>query len=98
MLINNYSEQGERYVGYCPPLDYLDTKTKYEYLGRPLKMPLPSDLWRQGELVRPAKVPTSLLTDQVYIGDFGLAIKAGTDIRHKMLSPLQIISHAPERS
>jgi hypothetical protein len=77
-------------------LDNLDTKTKYEYLGRPLKMALPSDLWRQGELVRSAKVPTSLLIDQVCIGDFGMAIKAGTDVRHKMLSPLQIISPAPE--
>ena len=80
------------------PLHHLDTKTKYKYLDHPLKIALPSDLWRQGELVRPAKVPTSLLADQVYIGDFGLAIKAGTDVRHKMLSPLQIISHAPERS
>ena len=67
------------------PLDNLDTKTKYEYLGRPLKMALPSDLWRQGELVR-QRVPKSLITDTVYLGDFSLATKAGTDVRHKMLS------------
>jgi serine/threonine protein kinase len=66
----------------------LDTKTKYEYLGRPLKVALPSDLWRQGELVRPANVPLRLLTDQVYICDFGLATKAGTAVRDK---------NAPER-
>jgi serine/threonine protein kinase len=59
------------------PLDHLDTKTKYEYLDRPLKIALPSDLWRQGELVKPANFPLRLLTDQVYIGDFGLAAKAG---------------------
>jgi serine/threonine protein kinase len=80
------------------PLDNLSTKTKYEKLGRPLKMALPSDLWRQGELVRRVQVPNSLLTDTVYLGDFGLATKVGTDVRHKMLSPLDIIiSHAPEQ-
>jgi serine/threonine protein kinase len=38
-----------------------------------------------------------LITDTVYLGDFGLATKAGTDIRHKMPSPLDIIFQAPER-
>ena len=47
-------------------LDNLDTKTKYEYLGRPLKIVLPSDLWRQGELVKPANFSLRLLTDQVW--------------------------------
>jgi serine/threonine protein kinase len=79
------------------PLDNLDTKTKYEYLGRPLKMTLPSDLWRQGELVKRLEVPKSLITDMVYLGDFGLATKAGTDVRHRMLSHLNIVFYAPER-
>jgi hypothetical protein len=35
------------------PLDNLDTKTKYEYLGQLLKITLPSDVWRKGELVKP---------------------------------------------
>jgi serine/threonine protein kinase len=80
-----------------PPLDHLDTNTKYEYLGRPLKIALASDLWRQGEPVKAASVPLRLLTDQVYIGDFSLATKAGTDVRHKVLSPLHIGFYAPER-
>ena len=79
------------------PLDNLSTKAKYELLGRPKKLALPSNLWRQGELVRPLKVPKSLLTDTVYLGDFGLATKAGTEVRHKMLSPRNIVYYAPER-
>ncbi|KAN0072755.1 Protein kinase-like domain containing protein [Elaphomyces granulatus] len=67
------------------------------YLGRPLKIALASDLWRQGEPVKAASVPLRLLTDQVYIGDFSLATKAGTDVRHKVLSPLHIGFYAPER-
>jgi serine/threonine protein kinase len=62
-----------------------------------LKIALPSDLWRQGELVKRLEVPKSLITDTIYLGDFGLATKAGTDVRHKKLSPVDIITHAPER-
>jgi serine/threonine protein kinase len=76
------------------PLDKLDTETKYECLGRPLKAALPSDLWRQGELVKTLEFPQSLLTHTVYLGDFGLATKLGTQGR---LSVLDIIYHAPER-
>ena len=41
-------------------------------------MPLSSMTWKQGELVKPVEVPESLLTETIYLGDFGLAIKAGT--------------------
>ena len=39
------------------PLDNFKTETKYKHLGRPKKIALPSDLWRQGELVKPVQVP-----------------------------------------
>ena len=79
------------------PLDNPDTKTKYESFGQPMKITLPPNLWRRGELVKRLDVPKSLITDTVYLGDFGLATKVGTDVRHKMLSPLEIFFHAPER-
>jgi serine/threonine protein kinase len=75
------------------PLDNLNTKTKYRYLGRPKKIALPS---RQGELVRPVEVPKQLLTDAVYLGGFGMATEVGIDVRHKML-PWNIRYYAPER-
>ncbi|KAN0078905.1 Protein kinase-like domain containing protein [Elaphomyces granulatus] len=67
------------------PLDNLDTKTKYENLGRPQKIPL-SNFWRRGELVKPAQIPKSLITKTIYLGDFGMAFKAGTEIKHIILS------------
>jgi hypothetical protein len=73
-------------VGRPPPRQsqVLNTETKYEYLGRPKKVALPSNLWKQGELVRPVEVPESLLLpDTAYLGDFGMAAKAGTEVRHK---------------
>ena len=76
-------------------LDNLDTKTKYKYLGRPKKIALTSDLWKPGELVKPMEVPKSLLRETVYLGDFGMAIKAGTEVKHKVLSPF--VFCAPER-
>jgi serine/threonine protein kinase len=79
------------------PLDNLGTKAKYKYIGRPKKMPLPSDLWKRGELVRPLKVPKSLITDAVYLGDFRMATEAGTKVKHKASSPADIRYYAPER-
>ena len=78
-------------------VDKLNTETKHECLSRFSKIPLPSNLWRQGELVKRLEVPRSfLITDTVYLGDFGLAAKAGTEVRHK-LPRRDIFSHAPER-
>jgi hypothetical protein len=75
------------------PLDNLDMKTKYRHLGRPQKIAL-SYLWRQGELVKTAKVPKSLLTETIYLSDFGMAFKAGTKIERTVLSPT--LFRAPE--
>jgi len=74
------------------PLDNLNTKTRYKYIGRPKKIALPRDSWRQGELVRPLKVPESLLMDTVYLSDFGLTTKAGTDVRHNAVASRYYLS------
>jgi len=79
------------------PLDNLNTKTKYKYIGRPKKIALPRDSWRQGELVRPLEVPKSLITDAVYLGGFRLATEAGTEVKDKVPLPLNIRYYAPER-
>jgi serine/threonine protein kinase len=83
--------------GICS-LDNLSEKKKYECLGRPKKVAL-TDLWKQGELVTPVEVPELFLCpDTAYLGDFGMAAKAGTDIRLKKFkpSPWNVLYHAPE--
>ncbi|KAN0066765.1 Protein kinase-like domain containing protein [Elaphomyces granulatus] len=76
-------------------LDNLDTKTKYKCLGRPKKVPLSSRLWKRGELVKPMEVPKNLLRETVYLGGFGRAIKADTEVELKVLYPF--VYCAPER-
>jgi serine/threonine protein kinase len=76
-------------------LDNLDTKTKYQCLGRPKKVPLSSRLWKRGELVKPMEVPKNLLRETVYLGGFGRAIKADTEVELKVLYPF--VYCAPER-
>jgi serine/threonine protein kinase len=61
------------------------------------RRPLPPNLWKRGELVWPLKVPKSLITDAVYLGNFGMAIEAGTEVRDKVPSPMNIQYCAPER-
>lgn len=76
-------------------LDDYNTDTKYKYLGRPQKIALAPDMWRQGELVRPMNVPENLLRESIYLGDFGISIKAGTSVSEKVQSPAAYC--APER-
>jgi hypothetical protein len=76
------------------PLPHWDTATKYSYFGRPEKIAL-DDTWKQGELVKAMEVPSNLLTNRVYLGDFGLAIKAGTSVECKEQCPAACC--APER-
>jgi len=76
------------------PLDNVNTETKYELLGRPMKIALSSDLWNSGELVKSLEVPMSSLRETVYLGDFGMAIKAGDEVEHKALWP--VVYCAPE--
>jgi serine/threonine protein kinase len=77
------------------PLDKFDTEAKYKLLGRPEKIALSSNLWKPGELVKPLKVPKSLLRETVYLRNFGMAIKAGDEGKHKML--WRTVYCAPER-
>lgn len=56
------------------PLNNLTRSAKYQALGRPLKLGIPwVDLWKRGDLVRPAKLPEQLRTEDFFLGDFGLA-------------------------
>ncbi|KAJ5611893.1 hypothetical protein N7528_008998 [Penicillium herquei] len=65
-------------------------------LGRPLKEIIPCvELWKQGELVRPADVPENLRTEAFYLGDFGLAMKLGDPITQSGYPPVQFCS--PDR-
>lgn len=58
------------------PLHNLSRTSKYALLGRLLKETIPlEEIWKKGELVRPIEVPTSLCTEEIYLGDFGLAKK-----------------------
>ncbi|CAI7611641.1 unnamed protein product [Penicillium glandicola] len=57
-------------------LQGLDRAAKYQTLGRPLKQTIPFvELWKPGELVRPAMIPDELRTADFFLGDFGLATK-----------------------
>ncbi|KGO74379.1 hypothetical protein PITC_080710 [Penicillium italicum] len=61
-------------------LSGLSRAEKYEKLNRPLKMRIPyvePELWKKGELVRPAEIPTDLRTDDFFLGDFGISTKLG---------------------
>lgn len=58
------------------PLHNLSSTSKYELFGRPLRELIPlNQIWKQGGLVRPIETPTNLRTEDIYLGDFGLAKK-----------------------
>lgn len=77
-------------------LDGLSTSEKYKALGRPLKQTIPFvDLWKEGKLVCPVKVPWDLYTEDFYLGDFGLSKKLDDPITQRGLPPMRYCS--PER-
>ncbi|KAF5568686.1 CMGC kinase [Fusarium napiforme] len=67
---------------------------KYKQVGRPRKMILWTEQWKDGELFTPMKPKEDLIGDSIVLGDFGLAHKAGSPTR-KMQSPATYC--APER-
>ncbi|KNB05120.1 hypothetical protein FOXG_19492 [Fusarium oxysporum f. sp. lycopersici 4287] len=67
---------------------------KYKQIGRPRKVKLWTEQWKDGELVMPMKPKEELIGDSIVLGDFGLAHKAGTSTQ-KMQSPATYC--APER-
>lgn len=78
------------------PLHNLSRSAKYKALGRPLKQVIPFvDLWKQGELVGPVKIPENLRTGDFYLGDFGLAMKPGDPVIPRGYPPMQYCS--PDR-
>ncbi|KAH7466718.1 hypothetical protein FOMA001_g15888 [Fusarium oxysporum f. sp. matthiolae] len=83
--------------GLTPFKSGTTTATKYKYLGRPRKMPLPTSkpIWKDGQLVMPVEPHDSLVEGATTLGDFGLAIKSGTSVECKIQSPA--IYCAPER-
>ncbi|KAK2747102.1 hypothetical protein FQN57_002357 [Myotisia sp. PD_48] len=62
------------------PLDKYNTTTKYKYLCRPKRLPIKPELWKPGELVGEATIPQSLLGEELYLGDFGLATDAENQV------------------
>lgn len=64
-------------------------------LGRPHVVSIPVQTFKDGHLVAPVTFPADLLSDTVYIGDFGLTIKNGNLVKHKWQSPA--IYCSPER-
>ncbi|KAF4994300.1 hypothetical protein FGRMN_5885 [Fusarium graminum] len=68
---------------------------KYVQVGRPQKMRLFTEQWKDGELVMPMKPQENLLGDTIRLGDFGLALKAGTLVAQKLQLPATYC--APER-
>ncbi|KAE9378586.1 kinase domain-containing protein [Stipitochalara longipes BDJ] len=83
-------------------LDNLDTNQKYQHLGRPEKMKIIApDGWAilhsgwRADLVKAVVVPESLIRGNVYLSDFGLAIRNGTSVDRKLQTPARFC--APER-
>lgn len=77
-----------------PPIDNLTTAQRYELFGRPRKILLDEVSWKQAELVEPLKFPKGCVGSNVYLGDFGLCIKAGTPVKRRMQGPARFC--APE--
>jgi serine/threonine protein kinase len=78
------------------PLHNLSRASKYELLGRPLRETIPfADTWKKGELVRPIKIPKSLRTEDIYLGDFGLAKKLDNPVTQRGYPSVHFCS--PER-
>ncbi len=75
------------------PVDNYNTDTKYKYLGRPKMIALSLDPDWPAELVRTMEVLDSLVREIVYLGDFGLTIKAGTSVSEIVQSPAMYVLH-----
>jgi serine/threonine protein kinase len=69
------------------PMSRINTTTKYQFFGRPRKtLVQPHTNWT-GEIVLPMQVPANLLTGSVYLSDFGISIRAGTQVECKQQTP-----------
>lgn len=78
------------------PLHNHNRSAIYEALSRHLKQIIPFvDLFKQGELVGPIKIPESLRTENFYLGDFSLAAKLDDGTTQRGYPPMQFCS--PDR-
>ncbi|GAP90915.1 putative CMGC protein kinase [Rosellinia necatrix] len=75
--------------------DNLNMATHCQYLGRPRRLDLSSLLWKPGDLVRPVVIPPKLTGNTVYLGDFGMAARAGAPADVQFQTPAEYC--APER-
>ncbi|KAF9769802.1 hypothetical protein IL306_012731 [Fusarium sp. DS 682] len=75
--------------GLAPFKNGTTTATKYKYLGRPKKMPIPTSepLWKDGQLVMPMAPQRTLVQETITLADFGLAFKSGTSMEFKFNPP-----------
>ena len=76
-------------------IDKYDKAAQYQHLGRPQKLDITEKTWRPSDLVPPLTIPSEFIGNQVYLGDFGLAISAGTSVDYKPQTPVEFC--APER-
>ncbi|EEQ32722.1 hypothetical protein McanCB56680_005701 [Microsporum canis] len=77
------------------PTENLDREAKYKTLGRPLKVAIPDEPWKPGEVVKPMVIPASMRTETFYLGDFSLAMRVGTPVTQTGSPPIHYCS--PER-
>ncbi len=69
--------------------------TQYQHFGRPQKLDLANDTWKPGDLVQPMTIPPEFIGNTVYLGDFGMAIPAGSSVDFKPQTPAMYCT--PER-
>ncbi|EFQ98056.1 serine/threonine protein kinase [Nannizzia gypsea CBS 118893] len=79
------------------PMHHLSRSAKYKALSRPLKEIIPGidNLWKRGELVHPISIPDDLRTDELFLGDFDLAMKHGDPAPQRGYPPMKFCS--PDR-
>jgi hypothetical protein len=92
LLIWNGADLNEGAVMW--KMQYPSDSNTYHHLGRSERLQL-WELWKKDEHVRPLRVPSHLLTDTIFLGDFGEAIASGTEVAYKVQSPAGFC--APER-
>ncbi|EFY84853.1 kinase domain-containing protein [Metarhizium acridum CQMa 102] len=62
-------------------IDECCPKMAYQIFGRPRKAPVWVETWKPGELVSPIQVDKKLLQGNIFLADFGLAIKTGSPVK-----------------
>lgn len=75
-------------------ISHQDTAAQYERFGRPQKLELADEIWKAGDLVKPMTIPSALIGDKVYLGDFSLAFRTSKWTRRL----LSFLSKNPKRS